>query len=410
MFKEVSERLVKNYGDEVTVCTTNSFYGPEKKIFKPIPLHTETINGVTIKRFSFFRFHLKIIRFLKKVLNYLSLSMPEGLNRYILGPWSPKMKKFILEFNGDVICASSSSYLYMTYPLEKQSRQPFVFMGAVHFSENETYNPIFSKAMEAIKMSAAYIANTVFEKNRLTLFGIDESKVKIAGCGVDVKVMIKAVPPNTFREKYGIGPGLIVGYVGRHVASKGLGLLLEAMQLLWKKGEHYQLIIAGSPTDYTAEIKKKVQQLGAFVTNVIFITDFSDDEKIGIFNNLDVFVSVSTEESFGIEYLEAWACKKPVIGANVGAVRSVIDHGINGFLVEPGNSVELAIRIDELCNYEGKRQEMGLAGFNKVQAEYSWDIITEKYRQIYIDAIAPNAGKKNNVLNVKERGRKRNIV
>lgn len=401
LFKEVSERLVKNYGDEVTVCTTNSFYGPEKKTLKPIPLHTETINGVTIKRFSFFRFHLKLIRFLKKVVKFLSLSMPEGLIRYTVGPWSPKMKKFILEFDGDVICASSSNYLYMTYPLEKQARQPFVFMGAAHFSENETYNPIFSKVMEAIRLSEAYIANTVFEKNRLAFFGIDESKIKVAGCGVDVNAMINTVPPNTFRKKYGIGQGLIVGYVGRHVPSKGLGLLLEAMQLLWKKDENYQLIIAGSPTDYTAELKQKVQQSGAFATNVIFITDFSDDEKIGIFNNLDVFVSVSTEESFGIVYLEAWACKKPVIGANIGAVRSVIDHGINGFLVEPGNHAELAIRIDELCNYEGKRQEMGLAGYHKVQAEYSWDIITEKYRQIYLDAITRNACEKN-YLGVKE--------
>ncbi len=411
MFKEVSERLVKNYGDEVTVCTTNSFYGPEKKSLKRIPLHTETINGVIIKRFSFFRFHLKVIRFFNKVINFLRLPMPERFIRYTVGPWSPKMKKFILEFKGDVICASSSNYLYMTYPLEKRARQPFVFMGAVHFSENETYNPIFSKVMEAIRMSEAYIANTVFEKNRLSLFGIDESKVKIAGCGVDVNAMINTVPADSFRKKYGIGPGLIVGYVGRHVPSKGPGLLLEAMQLLWKKGAHHQLIIAGSPTDYTAELKQKVQQSGPFATNVIFITDFSEDEKIGIFNNLDVFVSVSTEESFGIVYLEAWACKKPVIGANIGAVRSVIDHGINGFLVEPGNPAELAMRIDELCNDESKRQEMGSAGYCKVQAEYSWDIITEKYRQIYIDAITPNTCEKNNIFGaLSEKESHRNIV
>ena len=49
-FKNVSERLVKDYGDDVTVVTTNSMYGPERDIFKKIEPAEETINGVKIIR------------------------------------------------------------------------------------------------------------------------------------------------------------------------------------------------------------------------------------------------------------------------------------------------------------------------------------------------------------------------
>jgi glycosyltransferase involved in cell wall biosynthesis len=397
LFKEISERLVKNYGDEVIVCTTDSFYGPEKKFYKPIGIPGENINGVIVKRFSFFRFHLEIIRKLNKVINLLGIKTPESFNRYVHGPLSPAMEKFISDFDGDVICASAYNYLFMTYPLNAKSNKPFVFMGAVHFKEDTSFNPIGPRLLKSIKNSAFYIANTVFEKGRLTGMGVIADKIKVVGCGVDPDAFVSKISSDDFRRKYSIGKGQIVGYVGRHQPSKGIALLIDAMAHLWKKGQPYQLIIAGSPTNYTEVLKQKISMLESFSPNIHFISNFSDEEKVDIFHNLDVFVSVSTEESFGIVYLEAWACKKPVIGANIGAIRSVIDDGTDGYLVDPTNALQLAGKIDQLCSDENERKRMGDNGYDKVVKNYTWDIITSKYRKIY-EAAASTQSSKTTVL------------
>ena len=387
LFKEISERLVKIYGDEVIICTTNSYFGPEKKSFKAIALADEVVNGVTVKRFPIFRYHLPVFRFLNKLCILLKIDTNDFFSRYINGPLSTTMQKFIDDFDGDVICASSCNYLYMNYPLSKKAVKPFVFMGAIHFSEEVQYNPLLSGVLNAIKKSSFYIANTAFEKARLIGYGVKDDVIKVVGCGVDHKTFTSTLSVVDFKRKYKIGEGNVVGYVGRHVPSKGLVLLIDAMEILWKKGEILQLIIAGSSSDYTKVLQKHKEKLGPYSSNVILISNFSDNEKVDIYNHIDVFVSVSTEESFGIVYLEAWACKKPVIGANIGAVRSVIDNNINGFLIDPANANELALKIEELCNDPIKSWEMGLNGYNKVVQNYNWEIITKKYRNIYEQAL-----------------------
>ncbi len=387
LFKELSERLVKNYGDEVIVCTTDSYYGPEKKFYKKISIKEETINGVVVKRFPFYRFHLPGFRLLNKILVILRLKEPVFLSKYIHGPWSPSMDRYIKNFDGDVICASSHSYKFMHYPLSKNALKPFLFMGAIHFKEDEKPNAVDPQTLKSIKHSSCYIANTSYEKERLVDLGANTDKISVIGCGVDLSDYDISVSPAHFRSKYDLGHGKIIGFVGRHEPFKGIELLIDAMELLWKRGSDLQLIIAGSPTAYTDVIKAKVYSLGNHASKIRFISNFSDSEKSAIYNNLDVFVSVSTEESFGIVYLEAWACKKPVIGANIGAVKTVIDEGINGFLVEPGNVNDLAGKIEFLCNEEKKSSYMGNNGYRKVVNHYTWDMITHKYRELYEEAV-----------------------
>ena len=95
-FKNISERLVKDYGDDVTVITTDSMYGPERKIYKNAGPKHETINGVKVIRFPFERWHIKPHSFLSKVFRKLSLNMPEQFSLKAYGPYSSSMKKYLM--------------------------------------------------------------------------------------------------------------------------------------------------------------------------------------------------------------------------------------------------------------------------------------------------------------------------
>ena len=82
-------------------------------------------------------------------------------------------------------------------------------------------------------------------------------------------------------------------------------------------------------------------------------------------------------------YLEAWACRQPVIGGRITAVASVIEDGQDGLLVECGNVDELANALLQLLQNPELRASMGQRGYEKVAQEHTWDIVTQKIRQVY---------------------------
>ena len=100
----------------------------------------------------------------------------------------------------------------------------------------------------------------------------------------------------------------------------------------------------------------------------------------------DVLVFPSSQESFGIVFVEAWACRKPVIGLRSGAIPSIVTDGLDGLLATPGNVAELANAIGELLANPVRRAEMGQAGYDKMCRRYTWDIVAGKFRDVYLKA------------------------
>src|SRR3569623_2620308 len=97
----------------------------------------------------------------------------------------------------------------------------------------------------------------------------------------------------------------------------------------------------------------------------------------------DVFVTSSSAEAVGIVYLEAGACGKPVVAGRIGAVQSIVSEGEDGLTVEIGIAPQLASAIVTLLENEHMRVTMGRNGRAKVQAHYTWDIVTAKLHAVY---------------------------
>ena len=93
-------------------------------------------------------------------------------------------------------------------------------------------------------------------------------------------------------------------------------------------------------------------------------------------------------ESFGIAYLEAWACQKPVIGSRIGSTECVIEDGVDGALVTPEDPHDLARSIVRLLSDRDTRERMGRAGHAKTVARFTWDKVADKVEQIYQSAHA----------------------
>ena len=104
-----------------------------------------------------------------------------------------------------------------------------------------------------------------------------------------------------------------------------------------------------------------------------------------LFDALDVFAMPSVVESFGTVYLESWLCRRPVVGARIGAVACVIDDGRDGHLVDPADPRETAAAVSALLDDPELRARMGEAGRAKTLARFTWDRLVDQVEAIYLD-------------------------
>jgi L-malate glycosyltransferase len=108
-------------------------------------------------------------------------------------------------------------------------------------------------------------------------------------------------------------------------------------------------------------------------------------EKLSV---ADLFVLPSQLESFGLAALEAMACEVPVIATNSGGVPEVVEHGVDGFLVEPGDVEQAARYAIEILSRADRGREMGkIARINAKKKYCSKDVIPayENYYRRVLD-------------------------
>ncbi len=390
LFQNISERLVKNYGDEVTVLTVNSYYGPEKKNFKKIEASFETLNGVKIQRYPFARWHLGLLRFTLKICYRLLKKHPEKITEVLYGPNSSALKNAMMNSDGDVLCSSSSAYNFTQYPLwsgTAKNAKPYVCMGAIHFTENEAQQVISNKTLQAIKAADSYIANTQFEKDRLVNLGVDTKRIEVVGCGVEPADYTNGDGSAIRRQLSIANDEFLIGFVGRQEPLKNIDVLIKAVQQLRQQNMKVKLLIAGGHSWYTEQLKTIISEANNKEVFIHLLTNISEAEKVNVYHGIDVFASASASESFGIVFVEAWACKKPVIAVNIGAIRSLVSDKEDGLLVEANSVNGFAEAINTLIEDNALRLRLGKNGHQKMLTHYTWNVVAEKYRHVYMKAI-----------------------
>jgi glycosyltransferase involved in cell wall biosynthesis len=88
-------------------------------------------------------------------------------------------------------------------------------------------------------------------------------------------------------------------------------------------------------------------------------------------------------ESFGLAALEAMACEVPVIATNVGGVPEVIEHGVDGFLVEPGDVKSAAAYAIEILSRADRGREMGHTARINAKKKFCANDVIPAYEAYY---------------------------
>ncbi|HEV2989824.1 MAG TPA: glycosyltransferase [Candidatus Angelobacter sp.] len=170
-------------------------------------------------------------------------------------------------------------------------------------------------------------------------------------------------------------------FIGRLVYYKGLEYLLQAMPdlpaQLW--------IIGTGPLE--ASLKHLTSQLD-LEDKVQFLGDVPEDDLPAYYHACDIFAlpSVANSEMFGMVQLEAAACRKPVVSTNLPTgVSWVNQDGVTGLLVPPKDVGALVTAIRKLLGSRSLREELGEAGRQRVEAEFTIAKMTQGILEIYQD-------------------------
>jgi glycosyltransferase involved in cell wall biosynthesis len=208
--------------------------------------------------------------------------------------------------------------------------------------------------------------------------------------GVDTKKFEPAPKNAPLLAKYNLKPDekiiLFVGGLDRAHYFKGLEFLIKSIPTLnLKGGANFKLMVVGD-----GDLKSYYEKMAAdFKINdqIIFVGGVESDDLPKYYNLSDVVVlpSIDQSEAFGIVLIEAMACARPVIASNLPGVRSVIDFGINGFLVEPKSVRHLAEKINDVLYNPDICRQFGQNGRIKVLEKYSIEKMGEKLEKILMD-------------------------
>jgi glycogen synthase len=182
----------------------------------------------------------------------------------------------------------------------------------------------------------------------------------------------------------------LVLLIGRISRDKGALQAVEAVIGLQERGVAVALVLVGEPS---REFERLYGRLTPEERQIIVPLGIVDEEtKHALLRRAAMLVLPSAVESLGIVVLEAWTHRKPVIGARAGGLMAVIDEGSDGLLVEYGDVAGLADAIAALLGDPALAERLGSAGQRKVQAQFSWDAVTDRVEAAYAAALAAVLG------------------
>ena len=182
------------------------------------------------------------------------------------------------------------------------------------------------------------------------------------------------------REKWGLSEhDTVIGIVSKLWDGKGHALLVQAFKEIIKQRPEARLVIVGE--GYLVESLRTLASRLEVKDAVVF-TGFLEDVP-QIIATFDVAVLPSYFEGMGRVLLEAMAMEKPVVGTAVGGIPDLIEQGVNGYLVSPGNERELASALLKILNEKGLAVKMGLAGRKKMTARFSADTMVRSIEKVY---------------------------
>lgn len=199
-------------------------------------------------------------------------------------------------------------------------------------------------------------------------YPVDADKVTVvgAGPGLDVDIERDGISKDHRSQR--------ILFVGKLPQKKGLGVLLQAFAKVRAVYPAAQLhVVTGSPVSGPG---------------IVFHGRTSASELKALFYSATIFTMPAYKEPLGLVYLEAMLAKCVCVGTSTGSMPELIEEGVTGSLVSPGDFDALADRLIALLSDPDRMREMGEAGYRRARAYWNWDAVVERMQSVWREWLA----------------------
>ncbi len=208
---------------------------------------------------------------------------------------------------------------------------------------------------------------------------------------ISVHVVANGVPLSERPRSHRPTARIRIVFVGTTQRAKGVDDLIEALARLPRQTRRRidVRIIGTDPGCRIEELQALADQRG-LSARVVFTGKLDSAEVKRELRRAAIFTLPSYAEGLPNALLEAMACGLPAVVGSVGAVPEVIEHGVSGFLVRPGDVEQLSTLLGKLIRSPALRQKMGRAARKRVRQEFSVPKVARLLDVLYQQLLKPS--------------------
>jgi glycosyltransferase involved in cell wall biosynthesis len=301
------------------------------------------------------------------------------------------LSKLVTRNNIQIVHAHMArDYPLAAYATRKSPRARLIVTRHVLFSLNPLHRLTLGRAARIIAVSqavASQLSNSHIaapEKITVVHNGIDTARFAFARDTFDRRQFLRdwELPEDS----------LLIGTVGELTPLKGQAEFLKAAAQVVQRYPNAYFIVAGtdnSPDKTNGAALKDLTSRLKLTERVRRIPWLEDVAQV--YCGLDVFVSASHTESFGLAIAEAMACSTAVVATATGGVTELVQPGETGLLVPVGDVEELAEAMLELLGNKEKRVRIGEAAQSAIASRFALTRMIDNTERIYREELEAKA-------------------
>ena len=289
-----------------------------------------------------------------------------------------ELEKFVRRKKIDVVHAHMArDYSLASYAARRRETK-FIVTRHVLFKLNRLHRHTLSRAACVIAVSQAVARE--LRTSRI----VSSDQIAVIHNGIDVDRIQKtcaAFSPEPFLRSLGIAVGVpLVGSIGELRTLKRHDDFIRAAALVHKEFPETQFVLAGVG-DGREQLEKLVNELG--LTNHFHFLGWLD-EADKLLCAMDVFVSASETESFGLAIVEAMAAGTAVVATATEGAQEVIEDQKTGLLVPIGDVERIARSVVNLLSDPEKRERLTTESVKSVAKKFSLTRMVDDIEKIYL--------------------------
>jgi glycosyltransferase involved in cell wall biosynthesis len=223
---------------------------------------------------------------------------------------------------------------------------------------------------------------SVLEKARERVGWLDPARYTVIYNGRN-PVAASAAEIAVQRRRWGLSEkDLVIGSTAQLSGVKGLDRLIGVFKTLASRVDA-RLVITGEGSDLPA---LEAQAAGLGIAELVVFAGFSDRPGMAA-AAYDVAVLNSTQEGFPNSLVEYLAAGTAVVSTDVGGVGEILQDGVNGLLVDPGDDEGLLEALTRLADDRDLRLKLGREGLKAIERDFSEDVMVDRLERLFEERI-----------------------